>query len=177
MDVTPSFLAQHKAKHLLTHVLAAAGARRWPEVIVGESGETPTGFYADFGLANPPSDEELAELTDEMARLLVDGQRGRSLTLSPPWARTLFARQPWKVQQVEVMAENRAALPCFELNGFYDLCGCVLVQPHELRAVHPETFTLTQVSLVAWVHRGKEQWFHRVFGELFPVPVPCSCCG
>jgi len=174
--VTPTSLAQHKAKHLLSHVLVAAGARRWPEVVLGESGETPTGFYADFGLARPPSDEELAAVTDEMARLLANGQCVRSLTLAPPAARTLFARQPWKAQQVEVSAECQEAVNCFEMDGFYDLCDCILTQPRELLAVHPETFTLTHVSLVAWVHRGKEHWFHRVFGELFPAPVPCGCC-
>ena len=38
-----AFVELHKAKHLLSHVLVVAGARRWPAAALGESGETSTG--------------------------------------------------------------------------------------------------------------------------------------
>ena len=52
-----------KVNHLLAHVLAAAVARRWPQIHAGESGETSEGFYGDFAFEPvPPTDEELREL-------------------------------------------------------------------------------------------------------------------
>ena len=52
-----------KVNHLLAHVLAAAVARRWPQIHAGESGETSEGFYGDFAFEPvPPTDEELLRI-------------------------------------------------------------------------------------------------------------------
>lgn len=173
--MTDSFIAAHKTKHLLSHVLVAAGARRWPQAMLGESGETATGFYADFGLADTPGTTELAELTDDMARLLRDFRSFRDLRLTPAEALSRFRNQPWKIHQVQAVAELEARVRCYELDGFIDLCDCAIKDPRELRAVHPEKFILTGASPVVWSHRGRDAWFMRVNGELFPAPPPCEC--
>lgn len=175
--MTSSLIAQHKAKHLLSHVLAAATARRWPQAILGETGETPTGFYADVALAEAPGDEDLSALTDDMVRVLRDTRAFRSLSLDRRAALAAFDGQPWKLHQVEALSEIRPQIECYEIDGFYDICDCRLKTTKDLLAVHPEGFVLTGASLVAWWHRGKERWFNRIVGELFPAPTPCSCCG
>jgi len=174
--MTDPFITAHKTKHLLSHVLVAAGARRWPQAALGESGETATGFYADFGLADAPGDAELSTLTDDMARLLRDFRSFRDLQLTPAEALNRFSGQPWKTYQVQAVVELEARVRCYELDGFVDLCDCGIKDPRELRAVHPEKFLLTGTRRVVWSHRGRDSWFMRVTGEVFPAPPPCECC-
>jgi threonyl-tRNA synthetase len=169
-------LAAHKSKHLLSHVLVAAGARRWPQVARGESGETATGFYADFAVDEALGDADLASLGDDMARLLGEFKSFRGIRTSTEKARRIFAGQPWKQHVVSVLAEGAPSVGLFELEGVIDLCDCELKQAHELRAIHPEKFVLTGSAPVAWVYRGRTTWFTRIYGELFPVPPPCRCC-
>ena len=175
MDTT--FIALHKAKHLLAHVLVVAGARRWPRALRGESGETATGFYADFGLAELPDEIERGLLTDEMARVLGSFRVFRDVRLTPSEARVRFAGQPWKQKQVAVLAELGERIGCYELDGFIDVCDCAIKSPHELRAVHPEKFVLTGAEPVSWRDRTVTRRFVRIAGEIFPAPPPCACCA
>lgn len=170
------FLSAHKTKHLLSHVLVAAGAHRWPRVGLGESGETPTGFYADFALTDSLSDDDLASLGDDMARILRDFRSFRGFGAALDDARQLFAGQPWKQHVIERLAESQPSVGLYELDGVVDLCECAIKAPRELRAIHPEKFSLTGAAPVTWIHRGQTTWFIRVHGELFPAPQPCECC-
>jgi threonyl-tRNA synthetase len=174
--MTDSFLTVHKAKHLLSHLLATAGARRWPEVARGDSGETKTGFYADFGLSGPPGEEELAALTDEMARLIYDFGNFHELELTPEQALNELGSHPWKRYQIESIAEADGHVQCYDLDGHVDVCDCKIKDPAELRAVHPEKFLLTGAHPVVWSYRGRDEFFIRITGELFPAPLPCGCC-
>lgn len=66
----------------------------------------------------------------------------------------------------------------YELNGFVDICDCALKDLAYLAQVHPEKFLLTRAETIPWSRprRGRDQWFVRVHGELFPAPPPCACC-
>lgn len=176
-SMTEAFIALHKAKHLFAHVLVAAGVRRWPGTGVGDSGETATGFFADFALTGAPDDEELAALGDGMARVLSEFQSFTELELTPAQAIARFREQPWKRQYVEALAESEASIRCFELDGVVDVCDCVLKDPRELRALHPEKFLLTSAHPWVWSYRGRDELFVRVSGEIFPAPPPCACCA
>ena len=170
------FIAQHKAKHLLAHVLAAAGARLWPTVRRGPSGETPTGFFADFGLSRTPDADELEKLTDTMSRMLRSFQTFGGITLTPAEAISIFGATSWQRQLVDAIAENEPRVQCVQLDGFLDICDCALKDAGELRAVHPEKFLLAGAHRTLWQHRGREEFFIRVTGELFPAVPPCACC-
>lgn len=174
--MTPSSVAFHKTRHLLSHVLVAAGLRRWPQATLGDSGETPSGFYADFGLQEALADSDLAALSDEMARVMLDAGSFRDLRLTLAQALKVFERQPWKLHQVTAIAELDDSIRCYELDGVVDVCDCALKTPRELRNLHPEKFLLTGAHPVVWSHRGREILFVRVNGELFPKPLPCPCC-
>jgi threonyl-tRNA synthetase len=175
--VDPVLLSQHKAKHLLSHLLVVAGARRWPQALRGESGETATGFYADFGLTDLPDEIERGRLAEEMARVAAHFRVFRDVRLTPRAARERFVGQPWKQRQVAVLAELGETIGCYELDGFLDVCDCAIKSPRELRAVHPERFVLTGADPVLWRDRTTTRRLVRITGELFPAPRPCACCA
>ena len=170
------FIRLHKAKHLLAHVLVAAGAHRWPQVTLGDSGETATGFFADFAMPDVPGADDLATLLHAMRRLMGEAGSFRGLTASAPEARKIIADQPWKSHVIEALAEGDAAIGLYELDGVIDLCDCAIKSPDELRAIPRDRFVLTGAVPIPWLHRGQTTWFDRIRGELVPAPPPCSCC-
>ncbi len=174
--MTQSSISTHKTKHLLSHVLAVAGSRRWPDAARGESGETKTGFYADFGLAILPAEEELAALNDDMARLLFDCASFHALELTPEQALGELGAHPWKRWQIETIAESEPTVCCYEMDGTIDVCDCIFKNPSQLRSIHPEKFLVANAFPVAWNYLGREEIFVRITGELFPAVMPCSCC-
>ncbi len=174
--MTEEFVAQHKAKHLLAHVLVEAGARRWPDAPRGDSRETPTGFYADFGLAGAPTEDDLLALTDDMCRRLRTVKAFDEIELTRAESLERFGGHAWKLRQVEAITETDAHVRCYILDGFLDVCDCAIKHPRELQALHPEKFLLTGAHPVVWSHRGRDELFIRIRGEIFPTPEPCDCC-
>lgn len=171
-----AFVNEHQAKHLLTHVLVAAGVQRWPGVRLGRSGETSTGFFADFALPAEPDEAQLSELTDDMARLLREVRTFREIRLPVAAALDKFRGHPWKRFQIEALAESESEIRCLELEGTVDICDCALKSPRDLQVLHPEKFLLTRAHPMVWSHRGRDEFFVRIHGELFPTPTPCGCC-
>jgi threonyl-tRNA synthetase len=176
ITMSEDFITTHRAKHLLAHVLAAAGAHRWPACALGKSGETPTGFFADFALDGPPDPTQLTELADDMARLLRTFQIFEPVRLAPAEALKTFAHNPWKRRLIEAIAENESEIQCYALDAFIDVCDCALKATETLRRVHPEKFILTTAHPVVWTYRGRDEFFIRITGELFPAIAPCECC-
>ncbi|WP_145928682.1 hypothetical protein OH491_01320 [Termitidicoccus mucosus] len=174
--MNPAVVTLHKTKHLLAHVLVAAGIRQWPQATLGDSGETATGFYADFGLSCAPDEDELHRLNDEMARVLRNCRIFRELNLAAPEAAEIFQGQPWKLQQVSAILETDRRVRCYEIDGVVDVCDCVLKDLRELRTVHPEKFAVVRAWPVVWSDRGHDILFTRIAGEMFPPPLPCECC-
>ena len=166
----------HRRKHLLAHVLVAAGARVWPGAVLGRSGETASGFFADFGIPTDPDLDDLEKLTNQMARLISEATAFREERWSASAAREKFTGQPWKLHQISVITEVEPEIRCSNLEGVLDVCDCALKKTHSLRELHPEKFLLTDFEPVTWEHRGKTHRFTRVSGELFPAAAPCECC-
>ena len=174
--MSAQFAEVHRRKHLLAHVLVAAGARVWPGVVLGRSGETATGFFADFGIPTDPNPDDLEKLTDEMARLIGAPNAFREEQLSAADAREKFLGQPWKLHQISVIGEFDRSVRCSNLNGVLDVCDCGLKAPQNVRELHPEKFLLTDFEPVSWDFRGKTHRFTRISGELFPAVDACECC-
>ena len=154
-----------KVNHLLAHVLAAAVARRWPQIHAGESGETSEGFYGDFAFEPvPPTDEELAGLENDMRRVLAECRRFEHAEKTPAQAAAFFAGNPFKLRIVETLAELDETVGFYALDDFQDVCSCQLKELGELKAIGPDAFALTGTTPALWKQRDKEVWLTRIHG-------------
>jgi threonyl-tRNA synthetase len=160
---TPAQL--HKFNHLLTHVLTAAVARRWPQVRPGDCGETCTGFYGDFGFGDlPPTDAELAQIEADMRSTLIECQHFAHLEKTPAQAAAFFADNPYKLEVVETLAELDERVGFYRLDEFVDVCPCQIKELRELKAISPDGFVLTGTTPARWRSRGREVWLTRIHG-------------
>jgi threonyl-tRNA synthetase len=155
----------HKVNHLLSHVLVAAVARRWPQVNAGDSGETPEGFYGDFAFEPvPPTEEELALLEAELRKIIAVGRVFELLKKTPAQAAAFFAGNPYKLAIVETLAELDETVGFYALDEFQDVCSCQLKELSELKAIGPDAFALTGSMPSLWKQRDKEVWLTRIHG-------------
>ena len=159
---TPAQL--HKVNHLLTHVLAAAVARRWPQVRAGDCGETCEGFYGDFSFGWTPTDDELRLLEGDMRSILVECRHFAHLENTPAQAAAFFAGNPYKLEVVETLAELDDAVGFYALDEFVDVCSCQIKELSELKAISPDAFALTGTTPALWRQGDKEAWLTRVHG-------------
>lgn len=160
---TPAEL--HKVNHLLSHVLAAAVARRWPQINAGDCGETCTGFFGDFAFEPaPPSAEELALLEGDMRLILAECRRFEHREKTPAQAAAFFAGNPYKLQIVETLAELDETVGFFALDEFQDVCPCQIKELSELKAIPPDAFALTGTTPALWRQGDKEVWLTRIHG-------------
>lgn len=159
---TPAQL--HKVNHLLTHVLAAAVARRWSQVRAGDCGETCTGFYGDFSFGWTPADDELRLLEGDMRSILVECRHFAHLEKTPAQATAFFAGNPYKLEVVETLAELDDAVGFYALDEFVDVCSCQIKELSELKAISPDAFALTGTTPALWRQGDKEAWLTRIHG-------------
>ena len=154
-----------KVNHLLSHVLAAAVAQRWPQVNAGDSGETCAGFYGDFAFEPvPPTDGELALLESDMRRILAECRRFEHLEKTPVQAAAFYAGNPYKLKIVETLAELDESVGFYALDDFQDVCCCQIKELNELKAIGPDAFALTGTTPALWRRRDKEVWLTRIHG-------------
>lgn len=160
---TPAEL--HKINHLLTHVLTAAVAQRWPQVRPGDCGETCTGFFGDFGFGDtPPTEAEIAQIEADMRSILAECRHFSPLEKSPAQAKAFFADNPYKLAVVENLAELDERIGFYRLDEFEDVCSCQLKELSELKAISPDAFALTGATPALWRSRGREVWLTRIHG-------------
>ena len=177
---TPAEL--HKVNHLLTHVLAAAVARRWPQVRAGDCRETCEGFFGDFAFdPTPPSEGELAQLEEDMRRVLAECRRFEHREKTLAQAAAFFAGNPYKLAIVETLAEPDDPVGFFALDDFQNVCSCQIKELRELKAIGPGAFSLTGTTSALWKQHDREVWLTRIHGvqaaTLFGVRIGVASPG
>jgi threonyl-tRNA synthetase len=111
-------------RHSAAHVMAQAVMRLYEGVGLAFGPTTGTGFYYDFDLKRPLSEEDFPAIEAEMAKIVAEDQRFERLEMSREEASELCAEmgQRLKVEHLETgLAEHRTV--SFYRNGeFLDLC-------------------------------------------------------
>jgi threonyl-tRNA synthetase len=116
-------------RHSAAHVMAQAVMRLHGSSTDGGVGlafgpTTATGFYYDFRLKNPLSEEDFPAIEAEMARIVAEDQRFERLEMSREEAVKLCGEmgQPLKVEHLETGLADQAGVSFYRNGEFLDLC-------------------------------------------------------
>ncbi|MCC7493580.1 MAG: threonine--tRNA ligase [Fimbriimonadaceae bacterium] len=156
-------------RHSTAHILAQAVQRLLPEVKVTIGPALEDGrFYYDFDTPQPFTPEVLAQIEDEMRRIIAEDQPIERLKCSRDEARAMFTElgEPYKIELLDAIPEgetvsvylNQAATP------WRDLCR----GPHV-----PSTGRIGQVKLLTssgayWRGDSNNKMLQRIYGISFP---------
>ena len=114
----------HTFRHTSSHILAQAVKRLFPEAKLGIGPAIDNGFYYDFDMEHRFSDEDLANLEKEMAKIVqADYPLERFELPREEAVKFMEERQePYKVELIRDLPED-AIISFYKEGDFTDLCA------------------------------------------------------
>ena len=151
-------------RHTVSHVMACAVKRLWPEAQLAIGPSIADGFYYDFDLEHRFSEEDLAAIEKEMKRVVSAGYKLEQFDLSREdalkWADE--SGEPYKRELIEDLKdEDRFSF--YKLGEFADLCK----GPHIAGTGKVKAFKLLSVAGAYWRGDEKNKMLQRIYGTAF----------
>ncbi|MDR1546856.1 MAG: threonine--tRNA ligase [Deltaproteobacteria bacterium] len=156
-------------RHSVSHVMAEAVIRLFPEVKVAIGPAIENGFYYDFERAQPFTPEDLDRVSAVMTDLVKEAQPFVRTDLSAEEALAFFRAkgETYKVELVEDLVKGgQAAVSFYQCGDFTDLCR----GPHVPDTSWGAAFKLTSVAGAYWRGDEKRQMLQRIYGTAFFSP-------
>lgn len=152
-------------RHSLAHLLAAAVIELYPGAKNTIGPAIENGFYQDFDMPKPISEDDLPKIEKKMRELLKDWGAFERREADLEEARRVFAWNPYKIEMAEELAEKGEQLTIYTSGKFVDLCRGGHVD--DAAAIKPDAFKLTKVSGAYWRGDQNRQQLQRVYGVAF----------
>ncbi|MFZ3111300.1 MAG: threonine--tRNA ligase [Rectinemataceae bacterium] len=152
-----------KVRHSAAHVMAEAVVHLFPGTQFGIGPAIDDGFYYDFLLPAPITNETLPAIEKEMRRIISGGFPFVRREVSKEEARKLFADQPFKLELIDGLEEGTISI--YEQDGFIDLCR----GPHleNTREIRPDAFRLKTIAGAYWRGDEKRPMLTRIYAYAF----------
>ena len=152
-----------KVRHSAAHVMAEAVMHLFPGTQFGIGPAIEDGFYYDFLLPTPITNENLPAIEKEMRRIISGGHPFVRKEVSKEEARVLFADQPFKLELIDGLEDGTISI--YEQDGFIDLCR----GPHleNTREIRPDAFRLKTIAGAYWRGDEKRPMLTRIYAYAF----------
>jgi threonyl-tRNA synthetase len=159
----------YKVRHSLSHVLAQAVQKTLPGTLLGFGPPVDDGFYYDFVLPRPLTDEDLPTIEAEMRRIIDQGQDFSYVDLptTDAFARIEAMGEPHKREYAEELVKKHGLNELrFYTNGpFVDMCE----GPHvdNTKQLKSAGFKLHSIAGAYWRGDEKNQMMTRIYGYAY----------
>ena len=149
-------------RHSLSHVMAQAVRRLFPEARLAIGPAIDDGFYYDFDVPEPFSTEDLTRIEKEMKRVVRQNHRFEREEVSRDEALLRLRDEPYKLEILDEL-EDGESLTFYRDGDFVDLCR----GPHVLSTGQVRHYKLLSVAGAYW--RGDEgnKMLQRIYGTAF----------
>ena len=149
-------------RHSAAHVMARAMMRLFPDVGLAFGPTLPLGFYYDFDLDRPISEEDFPRIEEEMAKIIADAEPFERFSLSREESLALCRdlKQQLKVEHINTGLAEHQELGFYRQGEFVDLCR----GPHVPDAGRIKAFRLQSVAGSYWKGDAKNQQLQRLYG-------------
>ena len=155
-------------RHSLAHLLARAVLQEFPDAQLGVGPVVENGFYYDFLLPRPLTQENLKSFERAMRKMA-----GQKLAFeSEDWpikkAEEYFKNQPFKLELIKEKSDGQTA-QVYKTGEFVDFCKGGHVQ--NTGEIDPKAFKLTAIAGAYWKGDEKRKQLQRVYGVAFEKPA------
>ncbi len=151
--------------HSSSHILAQAVKRLFPEAKLAIGPSIENGFYYDFDVEKPFSEEDLAKIEEEMKKIIKEDLELERFELPREEALKLMEEkgEPYKVELINDLPDGEV-ISFYKQGDFTDLCR----GPHV-----PNTGVIKAVKLLTssgayWRGDEKNKMLQRIYGISFP---------
>ena len=150
-------------RHSVSHIMADAVLRLFPEGKVAIGPSIENGFYYDFDLPRPLTEEDLPLIEEKMKEILTEaGEFVRTTsTREEALTRLEAAGQPYKVELLADIPEGEE-ISWYDHGTWADLCE----GPHVEKAtdIRGAAFTLTHAAGAYWRGDASRPMLQRIYG-------------
>ncbi|MBT4357209.1 MAG: threonine--tRNA ligase [Proteobacteria bacterium] len=152
-------------RHSMSHVLAQAVVRLFPEAQLAIGPAIEDGFYYDFSYADGFSEGDLERIQAQMELLASEGAQVERLSMSRNDAIDFFRGigEEYKAKIIEdIPAEEELSL--YRQGDFTDLCR----GPHVANLKQIRAFKLTKLAGAYWRGNSENEMLQRIYGTAWP---------
>ena len=151
--------------HTTAHILAQAVKRLFPNYKLTIGPAIEKGFYYDFDVERPFSEDDIAALEEEMKKIIKEDLTIERFELPREEAIKLMEerKEPYKVELIKELPEGEV-ISFYKQGEFVDLCR----GPHLPSTGKVKAIKLTSMSSSYWRGDANNQTLQRVYGISFP---------
>ncbi len=149
-------------RHTVSHVLAAAVKRLFPETKLAIGPSIENGFYYDFDKEGAFSSEDVEALEEEMRKIIKENPEIERFELPKDKALELMKDEPYKVELINDLPEGEI-ISFYKLGDFTDLCA----GPHVMSLKAIKAIKLTRTAGAYWRGDEKNKMLTRIYGTAF----------
>jgi threonyl-tRNA synthetase len=172
----------YRIRHSTAHIMAEAMRERFPEAHIAIGPPIEDGFYYDFELPRPATEEDLQWVENRMKEIIREGHDFTVREVSPQEALEYFKNEPYKTELINDLVAGRVdengqqiAAPASKItfwtqDTFTDLCR----GPHvgNTKDINPDAISITFKPPAGAYWRGDEnrQQLTRIYGTAWETP-------
>ncbi len=151
--------------HTTSHILAQAVKRLFPDYKLTIGPAIENGFYYDFDVEKPFTEEDISKLEEEMKNIIKEDLVIERFELPREEAIKLMEerKEPYKVELIRDLPEGEI-ISFYKQGEFVDLCR----GPHLPSTGKVKAIKLTSMSSAYWRGDSKNKTLQRVYGISFP---------
>ena len=154
-------------RHSTAHVMAQAVLKLFPGSKIAIGPAIENGFYYDFELTRPITQDDIPEIEKEMRRIISGDHLFERNAVSRDEAAVLFAEQPYKLELLQDLPADEE-VTVYRQDNFVDLCrGPHVESTKELNA---QAFKLMRVAGAYWRGDEKRPMLTRIYGTAWEKP-------
>ncbi len=163
----------YRIRHSAAHILAQAVLEMMPEAKYTIGPPVENGFYYDFELPRPLTNEDLPKLEKRMRQIIAGGHDFVKEVLPAEKAREIFKNQPYKLELIEGLEKGgfdeygnpldvKPEISVYRHDTFVDLCRGPHVE--NTRQINPAAVKLMSIAGAYWRGDENNKMLTRIYG-------------
>ncbi|MCH8063412.1 MAG: threonine--tRNA ligase [Chloroflexi bacterium] len=153
---------RERIRHSTAHVMADVVTKMFPEAKLAIGPPIDDGFYYDFMIPEPFSDDQLGQIEDRMKQVISQDLRFEYSEYPREKALEMNAEEPLKLEIIEGIPEDEA-ISTYRHGDFEDLCA----GPHVESTGKIPAFKLLSVAGAYWRGDENRPMLQRIYGTAF----------
>ncbi len=171
----------YRIRHSAAHIMAQAVLEYFPEAKIAIGPPIEDGFYYDFDLPRPITQDDLEKIEARMKEIIKGKHDFVRREVTPEEARELFKNQPYKLELIEdilsrgtdeygnpLPAGQTPTLSIYQHDTFIDLCR----GPHVANSaeINPKAVKLMSIAGAYWRGDETKPMLTRIYGTAWESP-------
>jgi threonyl-tRNA synthetase len=169
----------YKIRHSAAHIMAQAVVEMFPEAKYTIGPPVENGFYYDFELPEPISQDDLPKLEKRMRQIIAGQHAFEKEVLSGDKARDIFKDQPYKLELIDGLEEGgldeygepldeKPEISIYKSDSFVDLCRGPHVE--NTKQINPSAIKIMSIAGAYWRGDENNKMLTRIYGTAWEKP-------